>query len=390
MSTSLFSEDDLFQVDSGADTSATDVIELEDSQLIDPEWTGPRCEKCEAPVRSEQMACCNNCGWYASSGTFVELDREWDTEVEATTDAQPKAKPSHLEVWMNLLPWYWWFIIGSVLVVAVESAIVRVVFAESYLRTVWSLNQLMIGSLVFAVCHIVNFLGLVSDDSDTGLLDFLLRPLRIWTHTARALPRKLWFFDAGVVGLAAAIMSLAVIGGLPYDRLLDWGIEERPQESLMGAVLDKAKELEDDDMTMEEAIEELAGQAGVDDLEEDKPEPPKPKRRDRIDCVILGYRVYEDGTVHTLILGAEHYGKLRYAGRVMPELTDKENDELLKLLEESRTTQPLLKIQLSAIWVRPKYTCRVTYTERGRDGRLEEVKWVKMLGEIKFKKKRRK
>jgi hypothetical protein len=335
------------------------------------------------------MSVCQSCGWYASLGMFVELDQEWEEQVGGATTDSRRPQASHLSVWINLLPWYGWLTIFLVLSVLAESVVVRLVLAENALRTTWSLAQLAVGAMVLASCHIIHFLALSSDDSSTGLLDFVLKPLRIWLYAARQLPKKLLFFDGGLIGLAAVIGSLAIIGAIPYERLLDWGIKERPKPNLMGAVMEQAaKHAKDDDMSMEEAIEELAGNAGVDDLNlDDESQKPEPKQRQQIDCVILGYRADEQGHIHTLILAAEHKGKLNYSGRVQPELDEATNAELLEQLQAARMTQPFLPIQLTAIWVRPYFTCRVSYTERTGDGRLEEVEWTKLLGKIKVRRR---
>ncbi len=206
------------------------------------EWTGPRCEKCEAPLKSGVVTICRSCGWYASLGTFVELDPSWETALEepvTTTSAEPT---SHLRVWFNLIPRWGWVVIGSVFVVIAESVVSRLITPSgSTLRTTWSLTQLAFGAVTVVVCHVFNFLKLAADDADIGLLDLLLKPLRLWARTCQNLPKRLWFFDAVVCGLTAIVMSLVVIGGIPYERLWDWGFQEPPKQNLMGAVMDRAK-----------------------------------------------------------------------------------------------------------------------------------------------------
>ena len=59
-------------------------LEMEEGDVTSaPEWTGPRCDKCEAPLASDVVSICRRCGWYASLGTFVEVDPNWETEDEA-------------------------------------------------------------------------------------------------------------------------------------------------------------------------------------------------------------------------------------------------------------------------------------------------------------------
>ena len=40
------------------------------------------------------------------------------------------------------------------------------------------------------------------------------------------------------------------------------------------------------------------------------------------------------------------------------------------------------EIDSDAIWVQPKYTCRVNFGQRTKEGHLREVEWEKMLGSI--------
>ena len=108
------------------------------------EWTGPRCEKCAAPIKSDVVTICRSCGWYASLGTFVELDPNWETYTdEAAEPAAAEPQKSHLRVWLDLMPRWGWVIIASVLAVVVESVVARFATpAGSSLRTTWSLSQL--------------------------------------------------------------------------------------------------------------------------------------------------------------------------------------------------------------------------------------------------------
>ena len=392
--TSEAKEEDLYRFDQDdVSVGTVDVIELENSA---DEWTGPRCEKCDAPVQCERMAVCKQCGWYASLGTYVEIDQEWEEVTSESPESGERPKPSHLEVWMHLLPWYAWLIIGSVGVVFAESLAVRLLLAKSPIRTHWSLWQLAIGSVVFAVCHIVHYLALASNDSDTGLIDFIVRPLKIWVYAACGLPKKLWLFDLGITCLAAALMSILVIGGIPYEKMLDWGFEKRPEPNLMKEMMKNAKHIPSKEMTMEEAIEELAGDAGVDDLgigdelggEEEEKEEEEPKERQEKNCVILGFRADEDGTLRSLVLASEQNGRLGYAGTLAPKFEDEPRRKLAQLLRSIRAKHPILPVKLEATWVRPILVCRISYTERAPDGRLYDMEFVEFLGKINYRRKK--
>lgn len=351
---------------------------------ITTEWTGPRCEKCDAPLKSDMVAICRSCGWYASLGTHVEVDPNWEIEPETNAPVAKAGQPSHLRVWLNLLPRWAWIIIASLLAVVLESVAVRLTTpAGSWARTAWSLGQLAIGTLLFAGCHMFNFLVAVADDSETGLLDLFLKPLKLWIRAAQNLPQRLWVANSAACGLTAAVMSLVVIGGIPYERLWDWGFKQPPKQNLMAAVMDRAKNLDNGQGAdnLEDAITDFAGSQDVkSDGDPSKPEPPKP--REKADCVILGYQTGHDGRLSSLLLGTAHLGELVYAGRVTPKMPEEELAALGQLLAEVQTGQPFLPIQgESAIWVQPKYTCRVSFGFRQK-GRLRDVKWDTMLGSM--------
>jgi hypothetical protein len=341
------------------------------------EWTGPRCEKCAAPLKADVV--CRSCGWYASLGTFVEVDPHWDKVDDGKDDAQAP-QPSHVRVWIELIPVWGWIIIGCVLAIVVESIVARFVTeAGSSLRTTWSLTQLAIGAIAVIGCHFWNFLVQVSDDPDVGILDVVLKPVKLWLRTFRHLPARLWLVDSLASGLTAIVMSIVVIGGIPYDRLWDWGFTPPPKQELMGAIMDRVKKLEtEEEKSLEEAIGDFAGKAGVDDAEKT---PPKPNKT--ADCVILGYTIDLDGRLNTLVLGTAHLGQLVYAGNVTPKFDSRaESNELLKKLAAARTTRRIIPIQTEAIWVKPTLSCRVFFGERKPDGRLMDIQWNEFIGSM--------
>jgi hypothetical protein len=363
-------------------TTETAVLEPDGgADVANDEWTGARCEKCEARLVSDVVSICPHCGWYASLGSYVEIDPEWERNSETEPAAAETARPTHLQVWLGLLPRWSWVIIASVLFVTIESVVARLVTpAESSIRTTWSLGQLAIGLLAAFGCHVFNFLVIVGDDADVGLLDLLLKPLKLWGRAVANLPARLWVADGAASGLTAAVLSLIVIGGIPYDRLWDWGIKQPPKHDLMGAVMDQIKKLdngkESDDL--EKSINDFAGNKG--DEKEKKIDPPKPQ--ESTDCVIFGYVPDRDGKIATLVLGTSNGGKLVYAGNVAPKLSDDEMKGLAESLKSIESERPIIRIEYAATWVQPKYTCRVNFGQRTKNGRLRDIQWNKLLGSI--------
>lgn len=363
-------------------TTAVAEIDEFDGAANESEWAGARCEKCKAPLVSDVVSICRHCGWYASLGQFVEVDPEMEIAAAppATTTAAV-ARPSHLQVWLRLLPWWSWIVIASVVVLLIESIVAR--FAtEGNVRTTWSLCQLTIGLLAAFGCHVFNFLVLTADDAEIGLLDLVMRPLRLWMRSVEQLPRRLWVFDGLVSGIVAAALSALVIGSLPYERLLDWGFKEPPKRDLMAAVMDQAKKLDNgkNDGDLEQSINDFAGKAGNEADDKPKNDPPKPKQT--ADCVILGFQLDREGRLTSLVLGTASSGQLVYAGNVTPKLNEDEINSLAASLRSITTLRPLLHIELEATWVQPKYACRVNYSERAPSGRLREIEWNTLLGNI--------
>ena len=101
--------------------------------------------------------------------------------------------------------------------------------------------------------------------------------------------------------------------------------------------------------------------------------------------MILGYDTDREGRLNSLVLGAAHRGELIYAGRVTPEMSDEESSSLLTELTASKTLQPFISIEAEATWVKPKFTCRVTYGERLKSGQLRDVQWERLMGSMKSK-----
>jgi hypothetical protein len=351
---------------------------LDEPETSESDYQGPRCEKCDAPLVAMQSSVCRKCGWYASLGMFVEIDQRWEqvTDPAAGQQQETRPAPSHLAVWAKLLPRWAWFVIACVLLVIIESIVARFTTPETgTLRTTWSLTQLTIGFLTFVCCHFVNFMILVSDDASFALLDVILKPIKVWSRVIKELPRRLTLFTAGVCGLTAVVMSFLVIGAIPYERLWDWGIEPPPKQNLVDAVAQRAQKIKSEEKSLEDALNELTNP-----IEE---EGDKAKPRLEADCVIIGYRVSDDQSLHTVLVATEYYGRLVYAGRVAPH-SKTDGDDLLRMLENFRSKRPFINLEMKAIWVVPKIACRISYTEQLRGGRFEDPRLERVLNVINF------
>lgn len=351
--------------------------------VVDVDDGSPRCEKCGAPIASTGSFICRHCGWYASIGSYVEIDKQW--EVESDPEMAGEVLPEPEEEFQ--MPDWAWITIGCVGTVVAESIAARLLTeAESLERTAWSVTQLFVGLGVVGIVHFVAFVLLMRDDSEASLLDFALRPLKIWICRFHELPKAQWLTHLLASGLTAVVMATLVIGGIPYERLLDWGTKAPVKKDLMGAIASQAQKLEGDDESLEEAVQDFAGKQDLTNQDGKKKKVVKKDEateRQEDDCVIIGYRTNSEGLLYQLVLAGENYGKLQHVGQVRPQLSVKELRKLGNQLEQYKRFDPFVKVQMEDVhWVEPVIACRISYARKGKKGGLYETKLEEILGKI--------
>jgi hypothetical protein len=333
----------------------------------------PTCDKCGATIDSQGSMVCRSCGWYASIGSYVEIDQNWECDSTAQTQQEQPLK----------MPEWGWVMIGCVVAVVAESIAARVLTADAA-RTRWSVTQLFVGGSLLAVCHLTAFILLMREVSDAQLLDIILKPIKPWIRRFHELPEYQWISHTAVSSLVAVLMAVIVIGGIPYEKLLDWGFKKPVKKDLMGAIMEEVNKGEGEEKPLEEAVQDFAGKAGTDDTKKPKTKPKtEPKERKQDDCVIIGYRENSEGLAYVLLLAGENYGKLQYVGQVTPQLSVKELRELSNQLAAIKTFDPFVRIEMEGVtWVQPKVTCRVSYARKGKKGGLYDIKLESLMGEI--------
>jgi len=351
------------------------IEELEQIDLtVEEEPSGPTCKNCGQP---NSNPVCRKCGYYELLGEVIEL-APWDQVDEEDAEIAPP-QPSHLQVWLNIIPWWAWPIMACVLAVVAESIAAAVLLPEgSGLRMRWSLWQLFGGFMLALVVHTWAYITALMQDSDYNLLDILIKPIAVWKPVVQQLPGSWPRLSAVSAGLAAILCSLLIIRSIPYERLWDWGPKKKAKVNLLGAVMDQAKKLDGESKELDEAAEDFTGKA---DLEA---EAEKEKPRMKTECVIVGYTTKKSNPrqIQSLVVASDVGGKLKIVGFVSAGMPPHIRAELSQRLRKIGRRRPFVQSELLAHWVEPIVTCDVSCTRRATSGHLVEPLFERLLQEI--------
>jgi hypothetical protein len=358
------------------------VMEVAATDATETEYDGPRCTKCEAPMAADQMVC-RCCGFYPSLGITVDLDAEWEAAMSPEL-AAPTASKTALEEFASAMPPWAWPVIGTnVGILAVATAGRFLLPSEAVLFDYWGTLQLISGLALVVALHITCFVMTASSDNDMGIFDLVVSPLKAWIRTFKRLPERLWLVVGASNGVTMALAAALIIGGIPWHRLWDWGIEAPMKTSLVDAIASAAAKGPSEEKPIEDAVVDFAGQAMPGDAQPKKPKEPKePAPRIKTDCLIIGFKMNEYDALTEVLIATETSGRLLYAGKLVPELPAEEKLALHAKLMRSRTGTPLVKTGQVATWVQPRFPCRISYTEQATNGRLLEMEWEELLPEL--------
>ncbi len=352
---------------------------------------GITCEHCGEVRRDTSTPWCGHCGFHPSMGCCVELcdtDREKSEEEKEKTAEQPSAAAGLACMFRAIPSWVWKIGVGLAIVAVISLAPRYFTSPGTSARTTWALSQLVITISMVGAAHVMSFLHALPEGEKLGIMDLLLSPMSVWGSTIRDMRATgAGWYRAGLLswGTLGKIITLTVVGGIPYDMMWDWGIEEPPKNNLIGAVADAARAGSPDTDGLADAVD------NVDESAESLKETPKPvekkqKRRETVDCLVIGYtyRSIDGKAINALLLATEIKGKLRYVGKVEQGFTVDELDDIHTRLKQIPRPRPLVACGVAAKWVQPVVTCRVSCTDFRKSKRLSDTKFEKLLGEIKL------
>ena len=352
----------------------------EEARIDGSQSTEESCPQCGHSQQGLSENWCKKCGFYPKLAIKLELeDYDLEEEKAAKEEAPPPTLFTAIPRWVILL-------LAGVVVLGVESLACHFLYKpDSWPRTRWSLIQLFSGLGLFLVFHSWVFAREAMKSGKIAVIDFFLNPYSVWEDVLGDAKNHGWKIAFAGHGLAAMLLSVLIIGSIPYGEVFNWGFKPRPKKNLANQIAMAMPEGEE--MSLEEAIEKMAGVAeGVAAKEEEKKEE-APKKM--IECVVIGYATRNESKpeLSTLFLASDYRGTLQYTGSVSTDVLDpKVRRDLLKKLQKLRRDYPVVKASATADWVNPVVACKVQcagYTDKGRliEPLLEELmadlKWGK-------------
>jgi hypothetical protein len=324
----------------------------------------------------KSVAWCRKCGYHPTLDCVIDLVGE-DLEQDAAVVAEPVAKPSAkegLSLLFKMTPAW----IRRCAMAAVTAGLLGVLARmltdpEGIARMVCALMLLLVAKAAIGTAHVWSFFYAVPESDRLGVGDLFMRPFTIWAPTMRDIELPgVWRRPTLLVfGIVAEVVGLAVVGGIPWDRVWQLGPAEPPKKQLVDSIAN-------------------VGKAPDAEGSNDPNNPAAVGRRG--DCVIIGYVPSlgtqllgdsgDDIDFSTLVLASDIRGKLTFVGVVTGGVPDEDRAAIRKRLREIARPRPIVPAAVSAAWVEPVLTCRVIYTRMTEDGRFEGLAYDKLLAEV--------
>ncbi len=206
-------------------------------------------------------------------------------------------------------------------------------------------------------------------------LDIIARPITIWTTVGSSLPQTFWRVALAIWGLAA-FQFAPMVGGFANRDLLDWG--GHPAKISLVKAIDAQADKQSGINGLQDAIQNAAKGA-------DTYAPSSTTAKISVDCLILGFDPLGQNDFQSLVLAAEVDGKLRFVGSVSTGIKPEDHAELNKRMRKIVQANPFIPVGMSATWIKPMLTCRVTAKEWSESHKLVRPEFVEMLNDISVK-----
>ena len=345
----------------------------------------PGCPRCGSMQPWGAASWCPDCGFYP--GLSPDDGSASEPQAQAAKEAD-----QNLSVWQRIPKWAYVLFAGEIFLF-VESLAIRLITEDgSFERSLWSVLQCGLGILAFVSMQVMAFAKGVMKENLTPM-DMLARPLAIWEPTLRKLPKGAWKVWLAIWGLSAAILSVAIIGGLRYSVLFeDWGFRQRAKASLMQKLTEAAKNATEKGAdNLNEAIEDFAGEAEKHVPNPDDLKKKAAKTKKLVECVVIGYQTSgnsKEAEPTILLLAAPQGNRLGYVGSLkLASLPEKQRAEIIERLPKLQRDKPYVRCKLVAQWVNPVLAFKVKFDDWTESKQLLNPVFEEQLADIPFKKK---
>lgn len=319
------------------------------------------CGQCSNTKPWGMSIFCPQCGWYPKLGKFVPIDQPHPED-------QPVAILSVWEAWKALPGWAWPIILGN-LAIAVTDLSIAVAYAKTDFPSTVGFIQLTISALLLLPLHLFAYLKSIPESDEIKPLDIFLKPRLVWKRTFAQLPKtalQVWLASFSLGGIIFATLFL---GGTNVNAIIDlMAVEKKKPKCSVASAITSAAGKKESDMSMEEALDEFAGKADPHGTPLDGPQPDAIKSAP---CCIIGFTLYDETSLSTLVLAEQQQGYWVYRGVVTCENVSTEEQEKFKQAARQLVRrQPVVSAPGTAFWMVPYVMCEVEYTARTPSGRF--------------------
>jgi len=329
------------------------------------------CPQCGSRKSWGQSSWCPDCGHYptldgsdGSKGNSVQIAAEFrdDGEVEPVT-------------LLNAIPVWMWIALGGVGAIFTLSVCLRVYF-DKYggSPSTFSWTALCGGLTAMITAHVLALRYAKTNDARITLSDGLVAWIAVWQPTVATLPgscRRLWSL---IWGGTVCFCAIAITGGMNLDWLLVPGepfYEKKDTGAAIGAIADAAKSQKPDAESMEEALHNLAGEAGKDEEQSDASATNAQEPENLVTATIFGFQANRKGVpIRFLFSGTTRTRRQHIATIATEDLTEDQLKIIVMRLHNTLVRTPATPTYLNGTWVKPLVDCRLEYDSIAANGNL--------------------
>jgi hypothetical protein len=175
------------------------------------------CPECGADVNWKTSSWCPSCGFYPAINFRCEQQ-------------DPAREDVTYEHWWEVVPSWLTSVFAGVCLIVVVSGCVRVMFADSPIRTWWTVGQMAGGAVALCTVHFMAYLYSASRSDKLGPLDMFVQPVATWQPVLRNLPESSNLVCWCAFSITAVVSGYLVVDGVNFSELVKQQAASRQQE----------------------------------------------------------------------------------------------------------------------------------------------------------------